>query len=306
MPRIAVVGNCQALGVAEVLKYLLPNSFIKQSISWEIQNWISSYEDFVRDLATFDHVFVQDVAFGNFPGANLERLRQDLPNVVEFPIIVFPAFHPDLVYVSNKKKENSNFILSPIGPYNSAIALYAYKRDYTVIETLNLFKENVYKRLGYFDFWDSSTDALLANGKRLGFDLTENLARWSREGCFMHSINHAKLIVLADIAQLLLDKVGIRARQNNWKDYVVDPAQMDAIWPVYTEVASKFAFNGSYIFKKPNYALKENTQFFTLDTFVSKSFESYKHFPKTDLLCERVDQWLADESLAAFLDRAAM
>ena len=145
-----------------------------------------------------------------------------------------------------------------------------------------------------------------ANGKRLGFDLTENLARWSREGCFMHSINHAKLIDLADIAQLLLDKVGIRARQNNWKDYVVDPAQMDAIWPVYTEVASKFAFNGSYIFKKPNYAMKENTQFFTLDTFVSKSFESYKHFPKTDLLCERVDQWLADESLAAFLDKAAM
>jgi hypothetical protein len=305
MPRIAIVGNCQALGLADVIKFLLPNAFIKPIISWEAQNWVSSYEAFVDDLRTFDVVFSHDVTIGNFSDASLHSLRRDVEGVIQVPIIVFPAFHPDLVYASVKTEGGVSSLQSPIGAYNSAIALVAYLRNYSLPETLRLFSAPVYERLGYFDFWETSCESLLATGRECGIDLRDHLARWTRGGCFMHSINHAKIEILGDLALAMLRKAGVRTHENNWRPFVSDPGQLDAIWPIYPEIGEKFGLPGCYVFKRPDYAAKGQQAFLTLDAFVVRSFESYRFFPQARISCDRVDKWLEDKDLIEFLDRTA-
>ncbi|WP_153017883.1 MULTISPECIES: WcbI family polysaccharide biosynthesis putative acetyltransferase [unclassified Sphingobium] len=304
MPRIAVIGNCQALGVAECMRGMLPDSYVKSYLSWEISRWHENDADFIQDLNGFDYVFSHDVELLGTGIKNFLELKNNVPKARLFPIIVFPAFHPDLIYIAVDGQETS-FFNSPIGPYSSAISLLAYKLGIDTCGALKLFSEPVYKRLGYFDTWQDSVDALLKCGEEAEFPLGNLLAKWVRSGCFMHSINHAKIYVLADLARALLNDKGVRIQEPNCLGYVQDSAQADAVWPVYPEIAAHMGFSGSQVFRRPNHAGGNVRQYLTLWNFVAESMASYGYFTSKSLRSDRVDGWLADEELCRFISNIA-
>lgn len=280
---------------------MLPDAFIKPIVSWEAGRWFADEAALIADLKGFDHVFSHEVPLTVGAGLYVRDIPDVASSYVEIPVIVFPAFHPDLVYITITLRGQPSFLISPLGPYNSAIALFAYKRGLRAEEALRLYTPQVYERLGYFDMWPDSQAGLLQAGKAANLPLDDVFASWTRQGCFMHSINHAKIGPLGDVAELLLKKVGVRPACRNFRPYVPDPAQLDAIWPVYPEVAERYGIAGSTIFKRPDYAVKDGRKFLTHDDFVRESFKSFGYFPKTDMRAERVDAWLADAALSDWL-----
>lgn len=43
------------------------------------------------------------------------------------PAITFAPFHPDLIYILDNSEPLHGFIFGPLGPYHSALSLFAYR-----------------------------------------------------------------------------------------------------------------------------------------------------------------------------------
>ncbi|MEP7156831.1 MAG: GSCFA domain-containing protein [Betaproteobacteria bacterium] len=209
------------------------------------------------------------------------------------PRITSSMFHPDSDYVEHA---GGRHMLGPLGGYHSVIVFYGWQNGLSARETLGLFREDVFRALGYFDYARAATASLLAEGERTGISLAPLVERWSRQGCWMYSINHPKPFVLADVARLVLARENI-ATLPGADVFVEDVMSTEPAWPVYPEVASRFGFEGSYLFKYPadpvNRAM--DVLMLTLPQFIEASYAVYAAWPKDTLTCPRL-------SLPAFAD----
>lgn len=304
MYRVAVIGNCQAAGVASSVKFLLRQSYVKEILTWETSKWYPSDDHLITDLATFDHIFIQHSWGGRISEETVKTLHEKNLSVTEYPVITFPAFHPDLIYITVDGKDD--FLTGPIGAYNSAIALFGYLMGLDVDAALTLYTGDVYERLGYFGMWDHSVSALIKEGARFGIDLQMPINEWLREGSFMHSINHAKILPLAHLAKLLLEKAGIPSTREIDLEYIQDVAKKDAIWPIYPEIGRRFGLTGNHVFKKPDYSVQNHLDaYFDLSDFVHSSYASFSYFQKAALKNSRINAWTEDNGLCDWLIKRA-
>lgn len=98
---------------------------------------------------------------------------------------------------------------TPVGDYRSALAFLCYSVGLNAAQTVARFNERVFARLGYFanSLWTISERNLLDSGRNTGLPVERYFRSWVRRGCFMYSVNHPKLFVLADLAAgSVLDK----------------------------------------------------------------------------------------------------
>jgi hypothetical protein len=190
--------------------------------------------------------------------------------VLYYPRIHFEAFHPDIAYVYH----GTELVCTPMHHYNSKLVLLGYLRGLDIADTINLFADPIYERAGFLSLWDLSRRALLAEGETAGFPLKELFADWSRKGCFMHSINHPRLLVLAGIARDLLLRLNLPVRSARPEDYLPDNLAQSSVWPVYPEIATRLGLQGDHAFKIPG-----GTQSISLREFVEASFATYSKFP---------------------------
>lgn len=300
MPRIVLIGNCQIHSLAEALRFFCPRSFVKIVYSWETTAEYGTIDKLLNELATFDYVFAHQSYDGVFQHGGFDRLREAFPHLIDIPVIVFPAFHPDLIYLYHDTATGERVgVQSAIGTYNSALAVFGYIHGLSVDEVLGLYREDVYEMLGYFDFWPSSQEELLKAGRSVGIPLETEFQRWTRSGCFMHSINHPKAIVLIDVASALLRKAAITTLNVGCEHYITDNELADAVWPVYEPVARRYGLKGSNVFKKPDYAANAGNgmRFFDLRTFVDESYRSYEYFPRRSFRADRLDALMLTDGL---------
>lgn len=256
-----------------------------------------------RSLSGYDHVFSQffppDLIPGGFVG-----LRERDPRLRPFPTIVFPAFHPDMVYAGAVASLSAlKLAPSPMGQYHSAIALCAHRLGLSVDQTITLYREDVFLRLGYLDAWDDSVRDLLASAAQVEFSLDQELARWPRRGSFMHVLNHPKAFVIGDIARRLLKEGGFDPEPVEVEDYLGDELARDVVWPVYPPIAETYGLTGSYLFKmKP----AEGTfpRLYDLRGFLAQSFSIYDGLTSEALACTRVDVWLGTPEIAEIFETA--
>ena len=122
------------------------------------------------------------------------------------PTIDTLGFHPDCAYVYHKGKP----VDSPIGAYNSALVLWGFLQDMSTHATRQLFNESVFRHLGYFDLQAVAIDHLVNKGRQCGMPMHRWLADWQESGVWMHSINHPKPHVLADVAMHCLKELGLQ------------------------------------------------------------------------------------------------
>ena len=105
----------------------------------------------------------------------------------------------------------------------------------------------------------------------------------------MHSINHPKLFVLADLARVLLEREGIESLPDV-EQYVDDQLAEGPVWPVYPEVGQRLGVAGHYLFKRAR-ALCSDAQpvlMLGLKDFVQESFQAFAKYRREDLICERL------------------
>jgi hypothetical protein len=302
-PKIAVIGNCQARGVAQALRLMAPQSPVSLLPMGTLKRDYGDVDNLARSLAGYDHVFSQffppDLIPGGFVGLN----ERD-PRLRPFPTIVFPAFHPDMVYAGAVASLAAlKLAPSPLGQYHSAIALCAHRVGLDVDQTAALYREEVFARLGYLDAWDDSVRDLLASASQAGFALDQELARWSRRGSFMHVLNHPKAFVIGDLARRLLRESGFEPEPVEVEDYLGDELARDVVWPVYPPIAEIYGLTGSYLFKmKP--ADGTFPRLYDLRGFIAQSFAIYGSLTPDELACARVDAWLATPEIAEIFTAA--
>ena len=299
-PRIAVIGNCQCFGVAYAMKVMDPSATVDHFSA--IAQGRASVALFAKTLATYDYVFSHEFHPGHVRGGGSVELCQLLPKTVMFPPITFAAFHPDLVYIHDFSRMHG-FVFGPIGPYHSAVALFAYRSGLSVEEAQALFNENVFAALGYFDVWNDAARELLDYAKNgFGVDLSTDLMNWSRRGVFMYSTVHPMSFTLFDLAKRLWEKVGLTPRQVNFAYYDLHDLSRAEIFPVYPPVAKLFGVQGSYQFKLQNHHISHTVgDFLTLPQFIASCYKIYQKHEASQLSNARVEGWLADAATTRLL-----
>jgi hypothetical protein len=253
-------------------------------------------------MAGFDHVFAQRIRSGHLGPEHYAALAEDRARFRAVPAIVFAAFHPDLVYVGGPGTAHPAFLDSPVGHYHSAIALYAYLAGLSVEGALRLFSRETFAYLGYLDLWRYSQETLLQIGREAGMDLAPHLLLWARRGCFMHSVNHPKMPVAADLARILLESAGIPFTDYDLDGFLIDDLGLKGMWPVYEPIAQHYGVTGSSMFQ-PQATRRQRMpeRVLTLPDFVAESFAIYARTDRGALVSDRVQSWLATEPVNVVL-----
>jgi hypothetical protein len=188
-------------------------------------------------------------------------LRED---AIFFPRVVMPGFHPDTLL-----GRETDGVISPLKSYCSSIVLKAWCESLPPKATVSLFNVDVFERLGFFEFFEAGKAQLMAEGEQAGFPLDEYFVRWLADGCFMHTINHPKVRVMADIAQALIAKAGLDGRPISDPD---DLREKGCGWPVYPGLAERLGVPGDYQFRTH---FRDGGRVLDLDEFVERSFEMF-------------------------------
>lgn len=285
--KFAVLGNCQMGHVTRCLQALTGGE-------WPTNEWINfeivvEMADGRRDLSAYfdrhDKIFMQPWIW-----KGLERRYQHMRHkVVLYPAIEFLAYHPDLVYIADGAPHK--LLAGPGGHYNSSIALLAWKAGLSVADAIKLYRRDVYRRLGFFDFWESSCADLRAEGQAAGLPLDSLMQRWIERGCFMHSVNHPKLFVIADVITQLLERLEIRTLPGDPMRYVRDYLADSIVWPVYPEIGEGLGIAGGYDFKLSAPGIQPDCPVHSLglDKFVELSFAAFSEREPHQLGCSRLD-----------------
>lgn len=261
--KIAVIGDCQCVGVAHALCAILPNATVRPLLLSEVNQHVSG------DLDECKVIFYNKFA----PGFFSETEIKSRSNCFYFPSIAFFGFQPDCIYIHAGEQACP----SPVGVYHSAIAAASFSLGLGVERTLELFNSFVFARLGYFDALQQSIQYWVNTYTSEGYDLTSDLASWLSSGAFMYAPNHPKIHVLAKVAWLAAQKATLASAETAIPDVPFDWLAGDTIWPVYPEIAARTGVLGSHLFKARN-RYKEDT-LISLEKMVRLSFELYRQAP---------------------------
>lgn len=292
-PRIAVVGNCQSFGIAYAMKLLDPSASVDHYSA--IRKSRADIKLFVKTLATYDYVFSHEFPQGHIRGGDSEELRNRLDRTTLFPAVTFAAFHPDLVYLLDVTRGHAS-TFGPVGPYHSALAVFAFRRGLSLEEANALFNRNVYEALGYFDVWNAAAEEFIETSKRkFGMDLSTELTNWARRGVFMYSIVHPKPFVLFDIAKRLFVQAGLAVPDINIDYYTIDDLARAEVFPIYPPIGELFGVPGGYTFKLENYHLSDTIgDFLTLPQYLAACYKVYRRSESVQIAHPRIDAWLSD------------
>jgi hypothetical protein len=299
-PRIAVIGNCQSYGVAYAMKLLDPSATVDHFSA--IGKSFATIELFAKTLSNYDYVFSHEFSPGHLKNGGIHELRALFDNLILFPAITFQAFHPDLIYLLDETHNNAQ-LDGPLGPYQSALGVFAYHKGLSLEEANALFNQNVFEAVGYLNMWDGAAHELF-NYAKLNFDmdLSFELLTWARRGVFMCSSVHPKGFVLFDIAKKLFAKAGLTARELDFEYYAIHDLARSEIFPIYPPIAERFGVPGSYLFKLHNYHISAGVgDFLNLPQYLAACYKIYQGSPRSKMRHPRVDNWLSDEATSEML-----
>ena len=214
-----------------------------------------------------------------------------------YPMLFFNAFHPDLVRVRGPEGR----IAGPLAGNHSALAFYGWQRELSVAQTVRLFGDDAFERLGYARYWETARSVMLEVAEAADLPLDVAFERWARTGCFMHTVNHPKFVVLADLARAVAQRAGIALAFDRPEDAFPDPFGDGPSWPVYPELAARLGFAGNYAFKPARSPGEPQPALLDLEVFVAASFACYERFGRSALVCPR----LVDDPAYRDLERPA-
>ena len=284
--KIVLLGNCQVRPLSQLMQAMLADADI--AAIELMPEAVKRLEDMEPEISQL--IDESDLIFFHRHGAGLEAFRKNYPQQYEkvrfIPRIAFSGFHPDIDYVHDA---NGNKVLGPLGGYQSSIAFFGWKNSLSASETLSLFNEDVYESLGYFEYASTAGDLLLSEGEQTGVPLEKMMDKWSAHGCWMYTMNHPKLFVLADVARAVLEREGM-ATLPGVEEFVDDAMNSDAVLPMYPEVGRRMGLIGHYLFKRGTDVTMRglSVPMFSLQQFVEESFAAFSKYPREELTCHRL------------------
>jgi len=290
--KALVVSNCQATTTAETLRFALANSEVRSMA-------LPSLADKATAHAAVEQFRWADVVF------SLEldekwihpEVRQDILGAVKkfqrIESVDFTGFHPDMGHIQLK---SGAYLGSPIGMAHSAICIagvLAGLDDDTIERKFNAL---IYRKLGYFEVFDQAKAELIEKFARIGLDISEQFELWMRRGCFMYTVSHPHSYVVASVTALACQAAGFVVPDADFSQFFPDLLTLDAVYPVYPQIARALNVPGSYCWKAPS---SEGQKLFSLREFVRGSTDIMRRSDQEDwIVSPRIQQ------IAAFMKSA--
>jgi hypothetical protein len=139
-----------------------------------------------------------------------------------------------------------------------------------------LFNRLVYARLGYLDAFGKARTLL---ERRLA-DFAGLFESWHARGPFMHTANHPRVFVLADIARAAAIGAGLLPQDTPAVTPAFDHLAGNTIWPVYPEIAEALGVPGGLVFKRAAPAGRLDGLYLGLQALVHESYARYARLPE--------------------------
>lgn len=275
--RILVISNCQADIIAAVLRFAIPGSDCAcMQISQLADEAFAT--QLVADCDGYDRIFHLDIRPWAHPGS-LDQLSAILAaKGVKIPPIGFNGFHPDICALQVR---DGMHVASPTAFYHSLICLAGHFRGLSEADILACYNALVYSRLGYFQNFAASREAMVAEFDSSGLDIRDEFDRWTRRGVFMYTPTHPHSFVVASMIQLACRKAGIEIMDAPFGSYFPDNLAFDVVLPVYPEIARRLDVEGSYAFKPSTLA---GHKVLGLESFIAESCKIYRSLSLDDII----------------------
>ena len=274
--RVVISSNCMTGGLTSALSLLLP------AVKFDPIPYVGVNETVLDEQLTVSQAWL-------FSGpevmqsAALGRVNKPKLKVIRFPELFFNAFHPDQVYAWMR---DGSLVESATGPYNSAIALWAWQHGLNAQQTISLFTPEVFGALGYHDRWQVSIDRLRHDFVQFPhLDYRDFIIPLQRAGNFMHTVNHPKVAAMAQMARLLAKQIDPTVDTENIpiENMMVDGLFMASVsWSVYPSVANALGIKGAFMWKLEDHSV------IGLEEFVQRSFAKYEVQQPRDVDCHEL------------------
>lgn len=257
---VLFISNCQSLIYEKVFSMLIAEELTFQVIS---TNNIDSYNERISQ-SEFNTIIGPSSILNNeefkilLDGSDIETLVME-------PFL-FESYHPDICYLKDKR---GNLVKTKMGDYNSIIVLCGFLHGLTVEGVLELFDGTHFDEFGFYDLWNQDVQRLQTRNA-LNLNWVYMLREESRRGCFMFTFNHPNSSILSAIAIEILKELNIKYNalsSNAVPSYLAN----GPVWPIYPDIAERFAIKGDYFFKPA-----DSWSVFDLRTFIEDSFEEYR------------------------------
>jgi hypothetical protein len=276
--RIGLHSNCQIGGLTASLRALLPDAVI---VAYPMARNLPPEVEMARaaELSACDHLLTIGAGdeHGRLSTAALHRTARHL---LVLPGFAFSGFHPDQCYVRDQGRE----LASVTGGYQSRIAIAGYLGGLSVPDTVRLYNQLVFSRLGYFAAYAEQCVLLAESWSRFGMDAPGLLAGWRERGCFAHTGNHPKIFVLLDMARGACARMGITPGNPDVDaDTLPDNLARGPLHPVFPEIARAIGVAPEGCFSAGIGADGERAVFSPAE-FVQASFHHFGQVPEAALL----------------------
>lgn len=269
-PRIAIIGTCQAAGLAAATRAMLPDAEVA---AWHVGvHPPDSEAEIAAKLRGFSLVISQ-IGDGrvNSP-LTPAALRAAGVTVLFQPAFVFTGFHPDITYITTP----AGLFRGADSDYHSVIALAGFCLGLGVPRVCRLFNALICAELGYLDAYAAAQRELTASFARAGSDIAPLFAGWLAGGQpFMHTINHPHIRVLASLAQAALVQAGLVGPATAAPAGLADGLAQNFVWPVYPAIARQVGVAGAMTFLRRSQGAGGAREM-PLETFVERSFALYR------------------------------
>ncbi|MGZ8217761.1 GSCFA domain-containing protein [Methylomagnum sp.] len=284
--NIYLAGNCQANGFAKIINEMSGMKAMALETTPDNQQKVLTGEKYIAaDITAASLVIFQTPLSQQFKAFLIDTFNLKSENIRYLPAICFSAFHPDMDYLQLKK---GGFVTGYTGPYNSLLAFFAYTKGLTIDQTIKLFNPKIFQLLGYYDLLPASRFSVVDQSMSTGLPLGRLLNKWlSRKESFMHTINHPKLYVLADVMREFFKK-------ESWdyiggiENYIVDDLGLNFCWEPYPDVALRHGFESSYGFKKHSILSPGGPPIIGLKEFLQVSYDTFSRYDISEVTSLRL------------------
>jgi hypothetical protein len=281
--KLGVLFNCQAEGVAGALRALRPGDDVVHFSYPHLVGSPPALAEAAAVLQTCDLVIASETPFGLGPASPAELRRKGV-HVAAIPPILFGGFHPDICFPGPGTADGGGAFHGPTGLCHSRISLAGFLADLSVENTAALYNRLVFSRLGYFNQFGEDRALLVARFRDVaGYNLNPWFDAWVRSGCFMHSFNHPKVHVLADLARIACELLGLPAAEVPPQTIQSDRLALLAAHPVYPDLAAYFGVPANPLFQLPMQGSVGRSSV-SLEAYLALCFRDYRSVRRRKLL----------------------
>ncbi len=277
--RITVIANCHCLPISQIIALIAPDAAVEfidvNFLADPLHNQRAhqlEHDDGTRIIFSF--------FFGDEWGAvSTSRLRSIYgERLFTFTNIHFSGLHPDITYLGGMGSR----IPAALGDYHSKLALFSYATKRTKEMCLDLFNDEIYRAVGYYDNFAESKLQLIRRDSRNDIKFSEIFLNMALIQPSLYTFNHPTDSVLLKLSEALCSTANITT-QVIPDSYLQNVLSQNSIWPIYSEI--KDFHNLPYLcpqaFVTP---FRYESRALSFADFISESYSFYSNLNQKDLL----------------------